>query len=413
MSFGLKKVFSQHGGRIVEKWIFDAKSPLLCGATPIEFEGKALLVIGTKDGMILCIDEEGKQVWSYNTQEKLGNVESYFVDEERVHSIDAPPVIADFDGTQAVLVGNERGMLHCISMRGELLWNYNCGGSLKASVLVADINMDGLPEIIVGSTNNKLIALNRKGKLLFEHISDAPIESTPGLLRGKKFLIVFGNNNGKLTAITPAQDVAWKADLQHKITAAPSFFNDGEQRIVVGTVGGTLYCITERGELTWQFQTQGSIYSAASVADINDDKQPEILFGSCDNNVYALTNTGRRIWSYETDFWITGTPLITDIDDDGKLEVVCGSYDHSVYILDSQGTYVLDYVPGLSPLVTQAGHYSNIITSDVGQQTGKKLYQFRTEGIIVGCTLFQRKDAKPALVINIKSGKINKLGHEE
>jgi ligand-binding sensor domain-containing protein len=319
----------------------------------------------------------------------------------------------DMDGEHEIIVGTERGLLYCISMQGKLLWKHDCGGSIKASALVADINMDGHPEIVIGSMNNKITALAGNGKVLFEYMTDAPVESVPGLLKGKKMLIVFGNSSGMLTAITPAQEKVWRIDLKNKITAAPAHIHDDEEeRVVIGTLGGDLFCVSENGEMVWQYKTKGSIYSAATVADINDDEKQEVLFGSCDNNIYAITSQGRKLWSYETDFWVTTTPLVADIDDDGKLEVVAGSYDHNVYILDSEGTYVLDYVPGLSGIVNQAGHYTNILTSDPGQLTGKKLYQYKTDGIVVGCTLVQGKP-KPSLVINVKSGQVDSLLHQE
>jgi outer membrane protein assembly factor BamB len=414
MAFGLQKVFSKDNGKMVESWVFDAKSPLVCGASVVEHEGKAFVVIGTKSGAVLCLDEHGKLIWSYGAHEKLGDVESYFVDEERLHSIDAAPLIADvnLDGRPEIVVGTERGVIYCLDLGGKLLWSHDTGGAIKAGGLIADINMDGKPEIVFGSMNNRVTVLSGSGKVQFQHTTSAPVESVPGLLKGKRLLLVFGDNGGTLTAITPAQEVAWRADLKVKITAAPAIYFDEEIRIVIGTHDGTLYCLNENGAMLWQFRTQGTIYSAASVHDINDDHRPEIIFGSCDNKVYALTGSGKRLWSYETDFWVTATPVISDVDNDGKVEIIAGSFDHNVYVLDSMGTFILDYVPGLSGIVNQAGHYSNILTSDPGQQTGKMRYSFGTGGIVVGCSVLQRRNAKPALIVNIKSGQVDNLRHE-
>jgi outer membrane protein assembly factor BamB len=416
MSFGFTKVFAKHGGRIIEKWIFDAKSPLVCPAAVADIGGTHRIAIGTKNGAVVCVDEEGKELWTYGTQEKLGETESWFVDQERVHSIDAVPVIHDVDGDgeAEVIVGTERGLVYCLSMDGNLRWKHDCGGSIKASVLVADINHDGKPEIVVGSSNNKLTVLSGVGKQLFEYKTTSPVESVPMVLHGRRSLIIFGTNEGDLIAITAAQERAWKASLNNRITAAPvHLHSDEEERVVVGTVGGDLFCVSETGEIVWEYKTQGSIYSAVAIADVNGDRQHEILFGSCDNNVYALSMDGKKVWSYATDFWVTTTPLVTDIDEDGRLEVIIGSYDHNVYILDGEGAYVLDYVPGISDIVNQVGHYSNMLTSDPGELQGKKIYQFRTDGIVVGCSLLERKHMRPALIVNIKSGKIGDLQHEK
>jgi len=416
MSFGLTKALSKHGGRIIERWMFDAKAPLVSPATTADLfrNGKQYILFGTKDGQVHCVDESGKEVWAFSPEDKLSAVESFFVDQERVYSIDAAPTVMDInaDGKNEVLFGSERGMIYCLSADGKLLWKHDCGGSIKAGCLVEDVNMDGRLEILVGSSNNKLSVLTNKGEKLFEYITDSPVESVPGVLKGKKIMIVFGNNKGVLSAITPAQDLIWRIDLGSRITAKPVFFHDSEEhRMVIGTIGGALHCISEHGEMVWVYKTRGSIYSAAAVHDINEDNKPEIIFGSCDNNVYALSADGQRLWNYETDFWITSTPLIADIDDDGKLEVVIGSYDHNVYILDSKGSYVLEYVPGLSDIVNQAGHYAGILTSEPGEQTGKKLYQYRMSGIIVGCALITQGN-KTAIIVNVKSGTVSNITHE-
>jgi outer membrane protein assembly factor BamB len=418
MAFGLTKLFSKHGGRIIERWIFDAKSPLVCSGTVANLHNndERQIVFGTKNGQVICVDEDGHELWTFGTQEPLSAVASFFVDEERVHSINAPPVAADInnDGKQEILVGNETGMLYCLNAAGKPLWKYECGSGIKASCLAADINSDGRPEVLVGTVSGSLLVLTHEGKKMFEFDTNAPVESVPGVYHGKKTMIVFGNNNGTVHCITPAQELLWRVELGSKVTAAPAFFSDPEEeRMVIGNLAGDIVCVSEHGEIVWTYKTKGSIYGTAAIADLNNDHKPEIVVGSCDNNVYALNGLGRKLWSYETDFWITAAPIVADIDGDGKPEVIVGSFDHTVYVLDSQGSFVLDYMPGISDIVNQSGHYSNIMTSDPGEQTGKRLYSFKTNGIVVGCSLLERHRQKPALIINVKSGQVDDIEHTE
>ena len=42
--------------------------------------------------------------------------------------------------------------------------------------------------------------------------------------------------------------------------------------------------------------------------------------------------------------------------------------------------------------------------------TGKKLYQYKTPGIVVGCTLMHKRE-KPGLVVNVKTGQVSNLNH--
>ena len=113
--------------------------------------------------------------------------------------------------------------------------------------------------------------------------------------------------------------------------------------------------------------------------------------------------------TYETDFWVVSKPIVADIDGDGELEVIIGSYDHNLYILNSKGSYLLDYVPGISGVVQQAGHYSEIMTQEPGQHVGKKLWQFRTDGVVVGCA---QVGDEPAIVVTTKPGLVNRIQHK-
>lgn len=411
--------FSRHSGRIDTRWTYDAKSQIVSSpiVADLEKSGNPHVIIGTKDGRVLSLSPEGKEEWAFATKTKLSEVESYFVDTERANSIDASPVIADvdMDGKQEILFGTEIGTLYCIDSGGKLRWKHECGGGIRARCCVADINMDGKPEILVGSQNGKLTVLTGNGDVLFEYTTGVPIESTPGVLkstRSRSTLIIFGDSKGAITAITPAQELVWRKDLGAKITAQPTFFASAEEeRFVIGTTGGMLYCISEHGEIVWKYSASGSIDNAATVVDLDSDGRPEILFSSCDNTIYALTNDGRKAWSYETDFWISGSPLVADIDGDGTPEVIVGSYDHSVYVLDSEGQYVMDYVPGIAGIVSQAGHYGSIMTSDPGAQAGKKLFQYKLDSMVLGCDILHGKE-KSEIVVSTKSGQIILLRHE-
>ena len=413
---GLKSLFSRGTGKVGQTWTFDTNATIVAPPATADLvgDGRHQVLVGTKDGHLICLDETGKELWRFTTSEQVGEEESYFLDEERVHGIVAAPIVADVnnDKEPEIVFGTEKGILYCLSRKGKLLWDHDCGGSIRASPAVADLNSDGNQEILVGSANNRLTVLTGDGHLLFEYMTENPIESTPGVMRGSRSaMIVFGTNNGTLIAITPGQEVLWKRNLQEKITAAPLFFQTKEeQRMVIGTTAGRMFCVSEHGEQVWVFKTEGSIYSKAALEDLDGDGTKEIVFSSCDNNVYAVTLDGKRVWSYQTDFWVTTTPIVADLDGDGQLEVIAGSYDKNVYVLDSKGTYVLDYVPGLSGIVTQAGHYSDLLTSDPGEQTGKKRWQFLLDDMVVGCALMDTKH--PVLVACTKSGKVVTLSHE-
>ncbi|MBR9703357.1 hypothetical protein GOV10_04930, partial [Candidatus Woesearchaeota archaeon] len=92
---------------------------------------------------------------------------------------------------------------------------------------------------------------------------------------------------------------------------------------------------------------------------------------------------------------------------------IAGSFDNNVYVLEGAGSYELDYVPGLSGIIHQAGHYTDVLSSEPGERQGKRLWQYRTKGMVVGCALIEEPHEHPRIIVNIKSGFVDALVHKE
>ena len=124
--------------------------------------------------------------------------------------------------------------------------------------------------------------------------------------------------------------------------------------------------------VTGKMYTSSSICGRPTVGDINNDGKMEVIIGvGCDlgytlpgteddvyspghkGGVYALDENGNELWSYFSLDWIGGpenegdglldgvysTPVICDVDLDGKPEVSWGSWDQRVYMVNgSDGT---------------------------------------------------------------------------
>ena len=417
ITFGFKKLSKKRSGRIDLKWDFDAQSAISSPplVADIDNDGKKEIVFGTKKGKLFVLDADSGIKWFYDSNEKVDEVELMFLDTDTVSSIEAPPNVGDIngDGRNEIVFGTELGTIYVLDDKGKLLWKYKAGGPVRGQILLYDLYEDDDVKIIFGCYDSKLYVLNNKGKLVWRFDAGSPVQSTPGIMHKEKPCIVFGADDGKVFCVDRKGDMRWEFKTKDKIFAQPAIgklFGDDRLFIVIGSNDHYLYVLDEAGELFWNYKTEGAILAKACLADINDDKKLEIFFGSCDNNVYALSPQGDRLWSYETDFWVASEPMVKDIDGDGKKEVIVGSYDHNIYVLDSEGSYVLDFVPGISGVVQQAGHYSDIITQEPGKVAGKKIWQFRTDGIIVGCAYIP--DNK-SIVVNTKPGKVNDLVHKD
>jgi len=417
ITFAFKQLTKKRVGKLDKKWDFDAQSAISSAplVADIDGDGRKEIIFGTKKGKLYVLSPDAGIKWFYDSNETVDEVELMFLDVDNVSSIEAPPNVGDINGDDRteVVFGTELGMVYVLDDKGKLLWKYKVDGAIRGQVLLYDLYGDDDIKVIFGSDDGKLYVLTSTGKLVWKFDAGSPIQSTPAIMHKDRPSIVFGADDGNVFCVDRKGDMIWKFKTKDKIFAQPAIeklLRDDRLFVVIGSSDHVLYVLDEAGELFWSYKTEGAILSKACLADINNDKKMEIVFGSCDNNVYALTSEGDKIWSYETDFWVVSEPIVEDIDGDGRKEIIVGSYDHNIYVLDSEGSYVLDYVPGLSGVVQQAGHYSDIITQEPGKVSGKKIWQFKTDGIIVGCAYLPEDNS---VIVNTKSGLVNDLVHKK
>jgi outer membrane protein assembly factor BamB len=415
ITFAFKNITGQKSGRLEEKWNYDTGSLLLSSPVieDIDGDGKKEIIFGTKNGKLMSINIDGTLKWSYDAHETHSEVELMFLDSENSNSISSSPNIGDInnDGKKEIVFGTEAGKLYVLDSKGKELWNFKTEGSIRGTPFIQKF-ANSETGILFGSSDKNLYFLNSKGQLLWRYNAKSEVESCPTIVLSQRPLILFGTNDGYVHALDLKGTLVWQFKTKDKIIAQVAYDRLSKNDvpvIIVASTDGNIYCLTETGNLLWTYETDGAVCSKVAIADINNDEKKEVVFGSCDNSVYALDMNGKKLWSYETDFWVVASPLIADIDNDGKLEIVAGSYDHNIYILDSEGSYVLDYVPGVSGIVTQTGHYGEAMTSGPGKTKGKKIWQYKTDGVVVGCAYLS---SEKNLIVNTESGKINDLIHK-
>jgi len=395
------------------KWRFDSQSHLLASPTiaDLDGDGREEVLLGTYDGRLICLDSSSVVKWVFKVQENVSLKESLFLDQDLMFCIHASPTVADVDGDGRleVVFGTESGGVYVLDDAGRLKWKFAAGGPVRGSVLTHDLLKDGKKVLVFGALDGFLYVVDSKGRLLWRFNAEAPIQSSPSVLEDKGVMFFFGTDDGSVCAVSEEGRLLWRFKTEDKVLAQPVVgeLYKGSTFIIVGSTDYSLYVLSLKGNLCWSFRTEGSIISRATLADVDGDGTLEIIFGSCDNNVYALTAEGDKLWSFEADFWIASAPMVTDVNGDGHLEVVVGSYDHKVYILDGRGSYSLDFVPGLSGVVNQAGGHTELLTRESGQVVGKKLHEVKLDGMVVGCGW---SSVEKSLVVNTKIGKVDEVG---
>jgi len=98
--------------------------------------------------LLRVLDPHGKDLWEY----RLDRQQDFFT-----HS----PVVADLDGDGGpdLLIGSRATRLYALSGQGQLLWSFPTGDELSSSPAVADLDGDGLVEVVAASRDGYLYVL--------------------------------------------------------------------------------------------------------------------------------------------------------------------------------------------------------------------------------------------------------------
>ena len=233
-----------------------------------------------RDGLFV-ISSTGKILWSAYVRGEI-------------HSIASGDL--DGDGSKEVLIGcygrggtyNSQAVMYVFNSTGEERFNYATERGV-ASILVDDINSDGVKEILVGTYRN-LYVLDNEGKDLWQY-------STDGLIR--------------------------------KIIS-DDIDNDTEKEIILAS--NDVYAVTSDGDLDWKNVVGPEVYDLM-VMDLNRDGLKEIIVGS--DSAYVLDSDGETLWEYTTG-GVVNAVSVGDLESDGYFELALGSADKTLYLFQSE-----------------------------------------------------------------------------
>jgi outer membrane protein assembly factor BamB len=279
---------------------------------------------------------------------------------------DAAPIIYDVDndGNQEVILAvSSDFFIYCLDGKtGELKWKTPAHGT-DSPPTIADINGDGIPEIIDGQFWGWLMCLRgTDGKLLWEIQVDTNccIQTEPALVDlnndGQLDIVVgiwsYSAKNWLYAVDGKTHTIMWKFDLpKNYIYHGPAFADidrDGKPELVFGSYDGHVYAVNgEDGSLLWDFSKPDSYYVGApvSMADLNKDGKYEIVTVDY-YTVTVLSNEGKKFWDYKIKDFSTAFrgAAISDVNGDGKPDVVFGTTSGKLIALNGgDGSETFNY----------------------------------------------------------------------
>jgi len=261
-------------------------------------------------------------------------------------SIQSSPIIADIDGdnTLDVVIGSNDDTLYAVDANGTLLWKYGMGGNVVGAPATADLDEDGKLEVVASSSNKKVVSLNGEdGSFNWSTGFINGVIGSPAInsIDSDRRLEVVGV--GLFMRLINGEDGS--AGIWLHMNGAPSssspavgdvFEADGILDIVVGNQAGSVKFFNGRnGDVVGDFLTNDTVLSSPAIGDLDGDSLNEVVVGSNSDTLYAL-ELDSLLWTFGTGGDVRSSPALGDIDGDGKLEVVFGSNDGNLYALNAE-----------------------------------------------------------------------------
>lgn len=284
----------------------------------IDNDGQLEILHGGFDGHVLCINAlNGNMEWSLN------------VDEDSW--VQTAPTIVDLDGDGMIdfVVATEKSDTNRVyAYRGvdhSLLWQYTMSDWVYHGTAVADLDQDGLPELVLGDYNGKLVALNAED--------------------GSEAWTYTYSTSGGYYIGSPATI----ADLD----------GDGLCEVVFCN-WFKIIALRNNGTMSWNYTIPGyeTAFRGAVLSDVDNDGLPDAVFGTSGGSVMALSGlNGSVLWSvdlqthYGMTFPLDHAPIISDFDGDGGLDlfVVGGHAEYPDFYNDYGRAYALSIGQGTGP----------------------------------------------------------------
>lgn len=214
----------------------------------------------------------------------------------------------------------------------------------KSSPTLADLDGDGIPEVLVGTT-----AFDGSGQY-----------------NKPTYLVVLKRNPA-----TGNMEVRYFVDVGAPINSAPAVGDidgDGDMEVVV-TTGGDVFDLNQHAGirvydrtlavLEWFFDGQDhngdgwkeGTFSSPTLCDVDGDGDQEIAFGGWDQRIYLLDHEGHSLWNnipagtagpgFYTADSIWSTAVCADLNRDGYEEIIIGGDISGGGVLPD-GTYTTD-----------------------------------------------------------------------
>jgi LruC domain-containing protein/uncharacterized repeat protein (TIGR01451 family) len=206
----------------------------------LDGSGQLKVIVGSTDHRLYVFNADGTLAWSYLTDDMILGA----------------PAVADIVPArpgQEIVVASGDSYVYLLGNDGARIWRRRTGWTLQSTPLAADLNSDGVPEVLVGGDDHKLYAWHGDGTVVagWPQSAAAPISGGP---------------------------------------AAGDLDGDGTPEVIAGSDDAHLYAWHADGQAVagWPRATSLAVKGVPVVAALAYGATPQVLAGDFSGTLLAL-----------------------------------------------------------------------------------------------------------------------------
>jgi outer membrane protein assembly factor BamB len=271
------------------RWTFQSPKPgdavTACAAADLNGDGCDEILAGSEQGGMWCLASDGRTAWQAAAKGRITTAGAGRLDRS---------------AQKCALFGSEDCKVYAFAPDGTPKWSYEMPTYKQAGrvrvLLAADLDGDGIDEVIVGGDNWRYYVLDAQGRERWHYESVHPASAG----------------------------------------AAVDLDGDGQRELLCGTVYYWWHCAGPDGAKRWSYSVKGPHATVALGVNFAGGKTRDAVFGSEDGNLHVISPTGKPLWMANVGDQVTGA-LAVDLAGRGPETLVASSLSFNVFALGGDG----------------------------------------------------------------------------